>query len=58
MDTFGAEVRAAERVAFCRCCDKPIEKGQTMVSWYSYRNRGMNIHICLPCAREIGEMAK
>lgn len=51
------QVRPAERTAFCRGCDKPIEKGTEMVSFHSWRNRGQNIHICLPCAESIGELA-
>ena len=52
------EFRKAERDAFCRACDKTIKKGTDMVSWYSHRNQGMNIHICLPCAEGIGALAK
>ena len=42
-------IRKAEREAFCRFCDKVIRKGETMFSFYSWRNRGQNIHICLDC---------
>lgn len=52
------EFRKAERDAFCRSCDKPIKKGTDMISWYSHRNQGMNIHLCLPCAEGIGALAK
>jgi hypothetical protein len=48
------EFRKAERDAFCRSCDKTIKKGTDMVSWYSHRNQGMNIHLCLQCAKDIG----
>jgi hypothetical protein len=49
--------RPAERRAFCRGCDQPIEKGQEMVSWFTFRNRGQNIHICIPCCEAIGGLA-
>ena len=51
------EFRKAERNAFCRACDKTIIKGMDMVSWYSHRNQGMNIHICVTCAESIGALA-
>ena len=35
------QVRKAERAAFCRCCDKVINKGEYMVSMWSSRNTGM-----------------
>lgn len=57
MTIYRPEARPAEREAFCRACDKRIAKGQQMVSWYSPCNRGMNIHICVPCAKKIGELA-
>lgn len=50
--------RPAEREAHCRSCDCLISKGTDMVTWYSFRNRGMHIHICVPCATKIGELAK
>ena len=52
------ELRKAERIAFCRACDSPINKGTDMVSWYSPRNQGMHIHLCIPCAEKRGAMAK
>lgn len=51
-----AELRPAERPAFCRACDTKIEKGYYMVSFYSWRNRGQHIHICLNCCAKIGDM--
>lgn len=50
------QLRPAERTAFCRGCDTPIEKGAPMVSFYSRRNRGQSIHICVACSRAIGEL--
>ena len=50
--------RPAQRPAICRGCDKQIEKGEEMVTTYSYRNRGQFIHFCLSCATKIGELAK
>lgn len=43
------KLRKAERDAACRVCDKWIRKGEQMISWYSYRNRGQNIHIHPEC---------
>ena len=50
--------RQAERDAFCRSCDRVIKKGEDMVSMYSCRNRGQNIHLCLDCSDFIGKIAK
>ena len=50
------EIRNAERNAFCRACDKTITKNEEMVSWYSHRNWGMYIHLCLSCAGKLGDM--
>jgi uncharacterized protein YlaI len=48
------EYRLAEQNAHCRVCDKVIErKVDYMVSWYSFRNRGQNIHICPDCVKEL-----
>lgn len=44
------EYRLAEQAAFCRVCDKELQrKVDYMVSWHSWRNRGQNIHICPEC---------
>lgn len=58
MSNFAPTVRQAERPAVCRCCDGPIAKGEEMVSWYSWRNRGQNIHLHLTCAERVGQIAK
>lgn len=58
MTNFKPVVRNAEHKARCRACDAELEKGTQMVSWYSFRNRGQYIHICLPCAKHIGYIAK
>lgn len=50
--------RKAERNAFCRGCDNTIKKGTDMVTTYSFRNRGQNIHFCINCAEKIGKLAK
>lgn len=42
-------VRESEREAFCRFCDSTINKGDTMLSFYSHRNRGQSIHLCKEC---------
>jgi hypothetical protein len=51
-----AELRPAERSAFCRGCDIKIERGEYMISFYSWRNRGQHIHLCLECCGKIGDM--
>jgi hypothetical protein len=48
--------RPAERDAFCRGCDITIKKGSLMITTYSRRNRGQNIHFCIECAKNIGKM--
>lgn len=45
----------AERVAVCRLCDKAIKIGETKVSFYSPRNCGMHIHLCIECCKKIGD---
>jgi hypothetical protein len=50
-------LRKAERPAYCRGCDKVIEKGDEMISFHSYRNRGQFIHICVDCSGRIGALA-
>lgn len=45
--------RMAERNAVCRSCNKTIEKGEKMVSWWSYLNSGMWIHLCKDCCASI-----
>ena len=50
--------RQAERNAYCRGCDKLIKKGEEMVTTYSSRNRGQNIHFCVNCAKQIGDLVK
>lgn len=42
-------VRPTHRGAFCRVCDKEIQKGENMFSIFSRRNRGQHIHICKSC---------
>ena len=56
MSKFEPQIRAAERDAFCRYCDKRIDKGQTMFTWYSHRNQGMSIHLHLYCVLSMGNM--
>jgi hypothetical protein len=53
----GPVLRPAERGAYCRSCDTVIPKGTDMVSWFTFRNRGQHIHICLRCAESIGQVA-
>jgi hypothetical protein len=51
------EKRKAERDAYCSGCDKEIKKETEMISFYSYRNRGMWIHLCISCSVDIGVLA-
>ena len=49
--------RLAEQQAHCRVCDKVINrKIDYMVSWYSHRNRGQNIHVCPECVVKLYEL--
>jgi hypothetical protein len=48
-------LRPAERDAFCRYCDEVIKKGDDMLSFYSYRNRGQNIHLHPECVIKMAE---
>lgn len=49
--------RPVERNAFCRGCDCVIPKGTDVIATYSIRNRGQHIYFCLPCAKDIGQLA-
>ena len=50
------QVRPAKHKAFCRACDNVIKVNQDMVTWYSHRNRGQHIHICIKCCNNIGRL--
>lgn len=50
-------VRQSEREAFCRSCDEAMQKGTPMVSFYSHRNQGMWVHLCISCSAFIGKIA-
>lgn len=50
------EYREAERICFCRVCDKTINKGESAVFWYSFRNTGQNIMVCADCVETIYEL--
>lgn len=49
--------RPAQRNAFCRACDKTVDKGEEIIYTYSMRNRGQSIIFCLDCAKTIGELS-
>lgn len=51
-----AELRLAERQAYCRYCDGLIEKGEKMFSFYSHRNKGMYIHLHIECIKYMNEL--
>ena len=53
---FKPEFRLAKRDAYCRSCDEIIPKGAEMISWYSHRNRGQHIHLCITCAAKIAAL--
>ena len=43
-------LRQVERQAFCRACDKTLERNtEKVIAWYSFRNRGQHIYICTDC---------
>ena len=46
-----SNIRKAERTAYCRLCDKQINRGEEMYSFWSYRNTGMWIHLHLECVK-------
>lgn len=52
------ERREAQRNAYCRSCDKEIQKKEEMITLWSRRNRGQYIHLCLECAKKIGKLAE
>ena len=52
-------IRQAKQNCFCRVCDKEIQRNtEDIVSWYSWRNRGQNIHICIPCMKILGKLVE
>lgn len=55
---FKPERRVAERDCWCRACSAKLIKKETEgVFWHSTANRGMNIILCLSCARGVGDLA-
>lgn len=46
---------AANSGAYCRCCDSKLPKGTDMISFYSMRERGVNVHLCISCCKEINK---
>lgn len=56
--TYAIERRKAGRDAYCRGCDAVIQRGEEMVSTYTFRNNGQSIHFCLTCSGLIGQLAK
>jgi len=52
-------IRQSQQDCFCRVCDKKIQRNtEDIVSWYSWRNRGQNIHVCIPCMQILGKLVK
>ena len=52
LDTLECEIM--KRDGFCRLCDKKLKSGiDEAVKFYSIRNRGQNIIICLECVVRI-----
>lgn len=44
------EHRYTERDAYCRGCDKKIERhSEKVTAMYSWRNRGQHIYLCDEC---------
>lgn len=47
-------VKMLERDGYCRVCDNVMTRNEdTVVSWWSSRNRGQSIHICIPCVVDL-----
>jgi hypothetical protein len=57
MSKFLPEARPAMREAVCRACHEPISKGENIIAWDSWCNRGMAILLHERCAIKIGAMA-
>jgi hypothetical protein len=57
MSEFRPVAREAQRNAVCRACHESIPKGTPMISWWSYMNRGMDIHLHEECAIKLGTLA-
>lgn len=58
MSKFLPEARPAMREAVCRACHEPISKGEHIIAWDSWCNRGMAILLHERCAVLIGNMAE
>lgn len=54
----GPKVRPAERPAICRACDGRIQKGDVMVTMYSWRNTGQFIHFHPECVERMAALVK
>jgi hypothetical protein len=57
MSKYLPEARPAVREAVCRACHEPISKGEHIIAWHSWCNRGMAILLHEECAIKIGLMA-
>jgi len=51
------QFRPAQRTCFCRGCDKEIAPNtEKIITFYSFRNRGQHIHICVPCVESFSAL--
>lgn len=51
------QYRPAQRTCYCRGCDKEIAPNtEKIITFYSIRNRGQHIHICVPCVEKFNDL--
>lgn len=47
-----------KRDGYCRLCDSLLQKeDKVAVKFYSHRNKGQSILLCIPCSVKIGKAA-
>jgi len=50
------EYRPAQREVICRGCDKTLNRGDMLMSTYSFRNRGQHIYFCKECVLKMQQL--
>jgi len=51
------QYRYAKKECFCRGCDKEIQPNtEKIITFYSFRNRGMHVHLCVPCVEKFNDL--
>lgn len=51
-------IKVNHKRVVCRCCDKRLNNGEDVAILHSHRNGWQDIHFCLDCSEEIGELFK